>query len=267
MSQIHSTAIISPNAVIEEGVNIGPYCVIGEKVYIKSGTSIGAHSIIEHTTLGRNCSISSHVVIGLAAQDFTYQGEDTSVEIDDDVVIREFSTIHRGTIKGKGKTVIGNKCYIMNYAHIGHDCHLSSEIILTNNATLAGHVSVGEKANLGAFFTAHQFVRIGDFSMGVTSSNARLDIPPFTMVAGYNSKVVWINSRKLRKEGFSAEKIRDISKAYKVLKKKNNVDALAEIESWYDSKPNDSSSSHLQKIVDFYRNSKSGVTSFFVARD
>jgi UDP-N-acetylglucosamine acyltransferase len=177
---IHSTAIIDPQAMIAEGVSIGAYAVIGPSVEIESGSHIGDHSTIYGPTrIGHDNQIYQHTTLGGAPQDLDYKGEPTRLEIGDRNTIREYTSISRGSVAGGGITQVGSDNYIMAYAHIGHDCQVGNQNILTNSVSLAGHVEVGDQCNLGGFSLVHQFVRIGSYAFSSMGSVINRDVPPF----------------------------------------------------------------------------------------
>ena len=214
MGKIHPTAFIDKSAEIDEDVEIGQGVYIGPKVYIGKGTIIKANTYIEcNTKIGKNNIIGPFAVIGTPPQHIAYKGEETWVEIGDNNIIREFVTIHRGTFIEKGITKIGNKCFLMSYVHIAHDCELQDEIIMTNNATLAGHVKVGYKVVMGGFAVIHQFCRIGSYAFVSGMTGVDKDIPPYVKVFGIPAKIQGINLIGLRRAGFSKEDIRKISQA------------------------------------------------------
>jgi len=175
---IHPRAVVSPHSKLAEGVRIGPYSVIGDHVTIGRDTVIGPHVIIEgHTELGERNRISPFVSIGLPPQDIGYHGEDTRLIIGNENIIREYATINRATTKEEWKTVIGNRNYVMAYAHIAHDCILGDDIIMSNVATLGGHIAVGDHAILGGMVAVHQFVRIGAYAFLGGKSGVDRDVP------------------------------------------------------------------------------------------
>ncbi len=214
MRKIHPTAVIDPTAEIEEGVEIGPYTVIGPRVFIGEGTRIGAHVIIEKDTrIGRRNLINHHAIIGADPQHLAFKGEDSRVEIGDENVIREFVTIHRGTALDESLTRIGNRCLLMAYVHIAHDCFLGDEVIMANGATLGGHVRVGHRVVFGGLSAVHQFCRIGSYAFVSAMSGVDKDVPPFVKVFGIPAKIQGVNLVGLRRAGFDKESIRRISQA------------------------------------------------------
>ncbi|GLU31698.1 acyl-ACP--UDP-N-acetylglucosamine O-acyltransferase [Trinickia caryophylli] len=220
MSRIHPTAIIEPGAQIGENVEIGPYAVVGAHVTIGAGTVIGSHSVVEgHTTIGADNRIGHFASIGGRPQDMKYQGEPTRLVIGDRNTIREFTTIHTGTVQDRGVTTLGNDNWIMAYVHIGHDCHVGSHVILSSNAQMAGHVFIGDWAIVGGMSGVHQFVRIGEHSMLGGASALVQDVPPFVIAAGNKAEPHGINVEGLRRRGFSADAISALRSAYRLLYK------------------------------------------------
>ncbi len=214
MLKIHPTAIVDPSAEIEDGVEIGPYTVIGPRVFIGEGTRIGAHVIIEkNTRIGKNNLIHHHAVIGTDPQHLAYRGEESWVEIGDENVIREFVTIHRGTAIDQRLTRIGNRCLLMAYVHVAHDCFLGDEVIMANGATLGGHVRVGDRVVFGGLSAVHQFCRIGSYAFVSAMSGVDKDVPPFVKVFGIPAKIQGVNLVGLRRAGFGKDAIRRISQA------------------------------------------------------
>ncbi|MCM8798646.1 MAG: acyl-ACP--UDP-N-acetylglucosamine O-acyltransferase, partial [Candidatus Omnitrophica bacterium] len=164
MAKIHPTAIVDPRAKLGETVSIGPYTFVGAEVFIDEGTVVGANCMLDgNTKIGKHCRIFTGAVIGSIPQDLKFKGERTSLEIGDHNVIREYVTINLGT-KATGKTVIGNHNLIMAYSHIAHDCRLGNGIIIANVGTLAGHVTIEDRAVIGGMVAIHQFVRVGTLS-------------------------------------------------------------------------------------------------------
>lgn len=215
---IHPSASIDPAARLADGVRVGPFTCIGADVEIGEGTVIGAHcSIIGPTRIGRDNHIVGHAAIGGDPQDKKFGGERTELVIGDRNTIREFSTLNRGTGEGGG-TRIGNDNWLLAYTHIAHDCVVGDHCVFSNNATLAGHVQIGDWAILSGFAGVHQFCRIGAHAflgMGVLISG---DVPPYTMVAGdAQGRPRGINSEGLKRRGFDSERIGAIKRAYRTL--------------------------------------------------
>lgn len=214
MRKIHPTAIVDPSAELAEDVEIGPYVYVGPRVIIGKGTIIKAHSYIEsHTRIGEFNQIGPFAVIGTPPQHLAYKGEETYVEIGNFNIIREFATIHRGTVQDKGITKIGDYCLLMSYVHVAHDCKIGNQVIMSNNATLGGHVVVGDKVVMGGFSAVHQFCRIGSFAFVSGMTGVDKDVPPYVKVFGIPAKIQSLNLVGLRRAGFTKEDIRKISQA------------------------------------------------------
>lgn len=215
---IHPTAIVHPRARLEEGVTVGPFTVIDEHVEIGEGTRIGPHCVITgHTRIGRGNHIFSSCSLGAEPQDKKYAGEPTRLEIGDGNTIREFCSFNVGTVQDGGVTRVGDDNWVMAYVHIAHDCQVGSHTIFANNATLAGHVEVGDWAILGGFTGVHQFVRVGAHSFCGVHSSVLQDVPPFVLANGVPASPHGINSEGLRRRGYSSEAIMAIKRAYKTL--------------------------------------------------
>lgn len=220
MSRIHPTAIIEPGAQLGDEVEIGPYAIVGANVTIGARTTIGSHSVIEgHTTIGVDNRIGHYASIGGRPQDMKYQGEPTRLVIGDRNTIREFTTIHTGTVQDSGVTSVGDDNWIMAYVHIGHDCHVGNHVILSSNAQMAGHVLIGDWAIVGGMSGVHQFVRIGEHAMLGGASALVQDIPPFVIAAGNKAEPHGINVEGLRRRGFSPDSISALRSAYRLLYK------------------------------------------------
>ena len=218
MSAIHPTAIVDPAAQLADGVAVGPYAVIGPHVAIGARTTVGAHCVIEgHTTIGEDNRIFQFASLGAAPQDKKYAGEPTRLVIGHRNTIREFCTFNTGTAQDRGETVIGDDNWIMAYVHIAHDCVVGSQTILANNATLAGHVHVGDWAIIGGLTGVHQFSRIGAHAMAGFASHVSQDVPPFMMVDGNPLAVRGLNTEGLRRRGFSPQRVAGLKQAYRLL--------------------------------------------------
>jgi UDP-N-acetylglucosamine acyltransferase len=221
---IDSKACIDPTAELDEGVTVGPFTVIGPGVCIGKGTTIGSHVVIKGpTTIGGDNRIYQFASVGEDPQDKKYAGEDTRLEIGDRNVIREFTTINRGTAQDAVATRIGNDNLLMAYTHVAHDCQLGNQVILANAASLGGHVTVDDWAILGGFSMAHQFSHIGAHSFCAMGSVINKDIPPYVTVSGHPAKPYGINSEGLRRRDFSTEAIQQIKRAYKIIYKQQNT--------------------------------------------
>jgi UDP-N-acetylglucosamine acyltransferase len=218
MTVVHATAIVDPAAELGAGVQIGPYAVIGPDVRIGDGTSVGAHCTIEGpTVIGRDNRIFAHAALGGAPQDMKYRGEPTRLEIGDRNTIREFVTFNRGTAQDAGVTRVGDDNWIMAYVHLAHDVQLGSRTVLANNATLAGHVHVGDWAIIGGLTGVHQFCRVGAHAITGFQSHVSQDVPPFMTVAGNPLAAHGVNVEGLRRRGFSKERIALIRQMQRLL--------------------------------------------------
>jgi UDP-N-acetylglucosamine acyltransferase len=215
---IHPTAIIDPKAEISEGVEIGPYSVIEKNVLIGEGTKIGPHVVIrEGTYIGKQCQISQFASIGEAPQFLGYKGEKTFLQIGDHNIIREFVTLHRGTVKGGGKTVIGNENFLMAYSHVAHDCQIGNQVVMANGATLAGHILIEDCAIIGGLVAVHQFCRVGTYAIVGGLTGVLLDIPPYTKAQGDIAKLFGLNTIGLKRANFSEETLKALKKAYRII--------------------------------------------------
>ena len=217
--QVHPTAVVDPSARLGSGVEVGAFTLVGPGVEIGDGTRIGPHcSIHGPTRIGRDNVVHGHAAIGGDPQDKKYGGEAVGLEIGDRNVIREFTTINRGTGGGGGLTRIGDDNWLLAYTHIAHDCIVGSHCVFSNNATLAGHVEVGDHVILSGFVGIHQFCRIGMHAFIGMGAFVNGDVPPFVMVAqdGYG-RPRGINSEGLKRRGFDAGRTAAIKRAYRAL--------------------------------------------------
>ncbi len=218
MAAVHPTALVDPAAELDASVSVGPYAVIGAGVRIGAGTTVGSHCVIEGpTTIGRDNRIFSHAVLGVAPQDMKYRGEPTELVIGDRNTIREFCHFNRGTAQDVGVTRIGDDNWIMAYVHVAHDVQLGSRCILANNATLAGHVHVGDWAIIGGLTGVHQFCKVGAHVMTGFQSHVSQDVPPFMTVSGNPLAVHGFNAEGLRRRSFSKERIALVKQMHRLL--------------------------------------------------
>jgi UDP-N-acetylglucosamine acyltransferase len=218
MPDIHPTALVDRAAELAVDVQVGPYAVIGAGVHIGAGTAIGAHCVIEGPTrIGRDNRIHAHSSLGGAPQDMKYRGEPTQLHIGDRNTIREFCTFNRGTVQDAGVTSVGDDNWVMAYVHIAHDVRVGSHTVLANNATLAGHVHVGDWAIIGGLSGIHQFCKVGAHVMTGFQSHVSQDIPPFMTVAGNPLGVHGINAEGLKRRGYSRERIAGIRQMHRLL--------------------------------------------------
>ncbi len=256
MSNIHSSAFISANAKIGENVIIGPCAVIEDDVVIGNNCRIDAFaSIKQYTTMGENNHIHSYALVGGLPQDLKFHGEKSELIIGDNNNIREFSTIHRGTESGSLLTKIGNGNLIMAYCHVAHDCVLEDGIVMSNNATLAGHCTVGEGAILGGISAAHQFTRIGAYSFLGGASGIAQDLPPYMLAVGNRATVQSPNIVGLRRKKASRELFAAFKQAYKLTwyNAMPRADAMIQLEAEYGHLP------EIMHFIEFIRTSERGI--------
>ena len=253
MTRIHSSAVVDGKAELASDVEVGPYSVIGPNVKIGAGTKVGSHTVIEgHTTIGSENNFAHFAAIGGVPQDMKYRGEPTQLIIGDRNTIREFTTIHTGTIQDGGVTRLGNDNWIMAYVHIAHDCQVGNNTIFASNAQIAGHVHVEDWAILGGMSGVHQFVRIGQHAMLGGASALVQDIPPFVMAAGEKASPHGINIEGLKRRGFSSETISALRQAYKILYKDglSFEDAKVEIQKMIVASASDTAT--VEKLTQFH---------------
>ncbi|RKZ28353.1 acyl-[acyl-carrier-protein]--UDP-N-acetylglucosamine O-acyltransferase [bacterium] len=255
--RIHRTAIVSPRAKIGEDVVIGEYAVIRDGVCIGDGVEVGSHALIEgRTTIGSGTKIFHGAAIGMPPQDLKYRGEDTELIVGRNNVIREFASLHRGTAKGKGKTIIGDGNFIMAYVHIAHDCVLGNNIIISNATNLGGHVEIGDTAVIGGMVAVHQFVHIGRGAMIGAASLVLQDVLPFALASGNPAKIYDINRVGMRRKDFPRSTIDAIHKAVFIATRKGlSIDnAMKRIEGEFFKIP------EIEEILQFIKNrSRRGI--------
>ena len=248
-------AYVHPQAKIARNVVIEPFTTIHNNVVIGSGTWIGSNvTIMEGARIGKNCRIFPGAVISGIPQDLKFDDEETTVEIGDNVTIRECVTINRGT-SDRMKTKIGDNCLIMAYCHIAHDCNVGDYSIFSNNSTLAGHVTIGDYVILAGMVAVHQFCTIGDHAFISGGSLVRKDVPPYVKAAREPLSYVGINSVGLRRRGFSSKKIKEIQDVYRLLYQKNynNTQATEIIEAEMEATP------ERDEILQFIKDSQRGI--------
>jgi UDP-N-acetylglucosamine acyltransferase len=252
---VHATAVVAPGARLDAGVTIGPYAVVGEGVELGRGTAVGSHARLEGPAVfGEENRIFAHAVLGFEPQDLRYRGEPTRLVVGARNTFREFTTVHRGTPKGAGETVIGDDNYFMAYSHVAHDCRVGSATVFANCASLAGHVEVGDHAVLSAFAAVHQFARIGRSAFVGGYTQCRQDVLPFCKTEGTDAKTYGINTIGLKRQGLSDGEIEALQKAYRFLVKSrlNTSQAIERIESELAGSP------AVEELVSFIRGSKRG---------
>jgi len=252
---VHPSAYIHPEAQVADDVTIGPFVAIDADVTIDSGTWIGAHvCIMDGTRIGKHCKIFPGAVVGAIPQDLKFEGEQTTLEIGDHVIIREYCTLNRGT-KSRGATTIDDRAMLMAYVHIAHDCLVGKHSILANGVNLAGHIEIGEYAILGGLTAVHQFVKIGAHSMVGGGSLVRKDVPPYVKAARNPLSYVGVNSIGLKRRGFDQPTIHQIQNIYRTLfvQGHNTTQAVEHI------KAHETPSIVRDHILDFIEHSQRGI--------
>jgi UDP-N-acetylglucosamine acyltransferase len=218
MPTIDPTARVAPGAVIGAGVSIGPYCVIGAHVTIGDGCKLASHICVSgRTTIGARTSVGPFCSLGSPPQSVHYHGEDTTLAIGEDCDVREHVTINIGTAKGRGTTTVGDRCFMMAGAHVGHDCVVGNNVTFANNATLGGFCEIGDHVFLGGLCAVHQFVRVGERVMVGGLVGVTLDVFPYTIVIGHRGELAGLNRVGLRRSGLSVVQIHGLYRAYKAL--------------------------------------------------
>jgi UDP-N-acetylglucosamine acyltransferase len=253
---VHATAIVSPDAVLADGVEVGPYSVIGAGVTVGRGTRVGPHVVIEgETRIGEGNRIFQFASVGADPQDKKYRGEASRLEIGDRNVIRECVTVHRGTVQDHGVTRIGNDNLLMAYVHVAHDCVVGSNCVLANNATLAGHVHIDDWAIMGGLSAVHQFGKVGAHAFIANNAAVTRDVPPYVMAVGQPADAHSINAEGLKRRGFTPGQIRNIRAAFRILYRSGLklAEATAELERLAKDQP------ELLPLVEFLPTATRGI--------
>ena len=216
---IHPSAIVHPNASISRSADIGPFCVVGEHVTIAAGTTLFAHVVVTgRTTIGEETMIHSFCTIGAPSQDRKAdEGEIAYTAIGSRTVIREYTSIHRGSADAGGVTSVGDDCLLLAYTHVAHNCRIGNAVTMSNLAQLAGHVVVDDHALIGAMAGIHQFVRIGRYAFVGGYAKIGRDLPPYFLADGNPPEVYGLNAVGLRRAGFSREALTELKDAYKTI--------------------------------------------------
>lgn len=255
-SAIHPTALVDPKAELDASVRIGPYAVIGPQVRIGAGTTVGAHCVIDgYTTIGRDNRIFPFASVGAPPQDKKYAGEPTRLEIGNGNVFREFCTVNRGTAQDQAVTRIGDDNLFMAYTHVAHDCVIGSHVIMANCATLAGHVHLDDWVGMGGFSAVHQFGKVGAHAYLANNAGVTGDVPPYVMAVGRPAEPHSVNVEGLKRRGFSAEQIRNIREAYRILYRSDLLlaDAVEKLKGLAATQP------EIRPFVDFIGASTRGL--------
>lgn len=253
---IHPTALVSPQAKIGAGSYIGAFCIVGDEVVLGEKVRLDSHVVVDgKTSIGHETHVFPFVSIGLAPQDLKYKGEATAVEIGQRNQIREFVTIHRGTSGGGGLTKIGDDNLLMAQAHVAHDCQLGNQIIMGNAATLAGHVEIADKANIGAYSGVHQFCRIGREAFIGGYSVVVKDALPFAISQGNHAKCYGLNHLGMKRRGYPKETVSKLHRAFHLLlsSKLNTTQAVERI------KAEIKDCAEVDYLIEFIESSKRGV--------
>ncbi len=256
-TKIHPTAIIDPSAEIGENVTVGPYTIIKSESIIGSNTVIGPHVVIDqYSTIGSDCEIFQYASIGAAPQDLKYTGEKTYLKVGNGTIIREFVTINRGTGVGGGITEVGDKNYLMAYAHVAHDCKTGHSVILANNTTLAGHITLGNHVTIGGLVAIHQFVRVGDHAYVGGKAAVVKDVPPFVIAAGDRATLHGLNKVGLKRHGFSPATLSALKKTYRIVFRIGLTlnEAVERVRAEVDQVP------EVIAFIDFIKSSSRGMT-------
>ena len=254
---VHPSAIVSPNAELEDGVKIGPFCVISDKVKIGAGTElVGFVSIHDYVSIGSNCKICEYTAIGGDPQDHGFKGEVSYVKIGNNNLIRENVTVNRATGEGN-ETRIGDDCFIMDSVHFAHNVHVGNHVTIANKVGLSGFVEVGDHTVFGGMAGVHQFVRIGDYCMIGGLYRVSKDVPHYTLASGEPLRLTGLNKVGLERGGIDSESRMEIQRFYRRLYDKNKrfteslEEAIANKEKYIPE---------IRHIIEFYEKSKRGVT-------
>jgi UDP-N-acetylglucosamine acyltransferase len=253
---IHPTALVDPGAKLADDVTIGAYAYVGPNVELGPGCVIDHHANVEKlTTMGAGTRVWPFASVGGDPQDLKYQGGDTRLIIGQNVRIREFATLNRGTEDGGGVTTVGDDCLLMAYSHVAHDCHLGRRVILANSSNLAGHVTMEEFTSLGGLVAVHQFTRIGAYCYVGGQSAVVKDLPPYTLCEGNRAVSHGLNLIGLKRAGFSAETIEALKAAYRIIFRTRTPlrQALEEVKREVPELP------EVKRLIEFIEGSQRGV--------
>jgi len=255
MTTVHPAAVVDAAAQLGDGVEVGPFCVIGPNVTVGAGTRLMSHVVLDgHTRIGERCTLFPFASIGTQTQDLKFRGGKTFVEIGDETTLREYVTVNSGTSEGE-VTRVGSHCHIMAYAHIAHACRVGNHVIMANGSTLAGEVVVEDRTTLGGMVGVHQFVRVGTMAMVGGLTKLTQDCMPYMLVDGNPAAVHGINRVGLQRRNVSEESQRALKQAYRLLCRENLTvsDALQRIESDVEKSP------EVDHLLAFVRSSERGV--------
>lgn len=252
MPLIHPTAVLASGVHLAAGVSVGPFVVIEDDVTVAAGTQLLAGSVLQRgTRVGRDCLIGPYAVLGGAPMDASFAGEDSRVEIGDNVQLRDFVTVHRATGAGEA-TIVGNGTLAMSYVHVSHNARVGSDCVLTASAQLGGHTQIGDHAVLGAGAMLHQFCRAGPFSMLGAASGFNRDVLPFALARGNMARHYGLNRVGLQRHAFSAERYTLLEQAFRALRRRDQA-AFAELAE---------RSEDVRQVQEFIATSDRGVARF-----
>ena len=257
MAQVHPTAVVHPGARLHETVEVGPYSVIGPQVTIGAGSRVGPHVVIEgRTTLGARNRIFQFASVGADPQDLKYAGEDTELVLGDDNLVREFVSLHKGTVGGGGATRIGSGNLFMANSHVAHDCVVGNGCRIGNGSALAGHVTMEDHVIISGLAAVHQFTRLGKHAFISGGAMVTMDIPPYATAQGDRAELVGLNTVGLERSGYSKEQLERIKEAHRILfrSKLGLQEALARLRSELGGQP------EVDHLIDFVMQSKRGLT-------
>ena len=255
-AKIHPSAVVSSRARIGRDCQVGPFSIVGDEVELGDGVRLESHCVVDgRTTIGAGTHVFPFVSIGLAPQDLKYQGEPSETRVGKRNHIREFVTIHRGSAGGGMLTQTGDDCLIMAQAHIAHDCKLGDGVIMANAATLAGHVTIEDRANVGAYSGVHQFCRVGREAYIGGYSVVVKDALPFALTVGNHARCFGLNTTGMKRRGYSREVIKSLHHAFRLLlsSRLNTSQAVVQIKKLIPDCP------EVMELVRFIETSERGV--------
>ena len=239
-SAVHPTAIVEPGAELGEGVAVGPFCIVGNKVRLERGCRLESHAVVTgRTRLGADCHVFPFAVLGHRPQDMKYCGEESELRIGARTVVREHATLHPGTIGGGMVTRVGADCLLMAGTHVAHDCRIGDHVVMANGATLGGHVDIGDWAMVGGLAAIHQFVRIGPYAMIGGLSGVESDVIPYGSVLGNRACLSGLNTIGMKRRGVPRDEIMSLRHAYRILFRGQGAfaDRLAAVSALYPRQP------------------------------
>jgi UDP-N-acetylglucosamine acyltransferase len=255
--QIHEQAVVSPEAKLDAGVQVGAFAVVGAGVELGEGCVLHPHAVVQGPSkFGAGNVFHNFCVIGGDPQDYSFAGEHVELEVGEGNIFREYVTISRGTKKGGGVTRIGSKNFFLAYSHVGHDCQVGSNTLFVNGATLAGHVEVQDFVTIGAFSPIHQFCRLGRYAYIGACTVITQDVLPFSLiVTERETRCFGPNTIGLERKGFSAERVKRLQEAFRLLvrSKKNTTQALEEMRAKM------ADSEDVKELIEFTKNAKRGI--------